>query len=100
MLTNGADMGWYIFRPRPWWSLEVNEGSALSISGKATYPCNLGTSDANDSWGGPLRINADMFSITGTAPDQGAWWLGFVSGRGGICAKDSLAQAFVRDQFL
>ena len=88
MLTNGADMVWYVFDPRPWWSLVVNEGSELRISGQEKYPCNLGAAERYGSWGGPLRINADTFQIHGEAPLQGAWFLGHVSGRGGISASD------------
>ena len=76
VLTNGADMTWFIFEPRPWWTLEVNEGTSLSVYGRTTYPGNLGASEHYGSWGGPLRINGNVFPITGVADKQGAWWLG------------------------
>ena len=88
VLTNGAVLGWYIFEPRPRWSLVVNEGSRLWIAGREKYPCNLGAPEHFGSWGGPLRVNADVFSIIGESNLQGAWFLGPVSGRGGISARD------------
>ena len=88
VLTNGSDMTWYIFEPRPWWTWEINEGSNLGVSGKEKYPGNLGASEHYGSWGGPVRLNTDIFNIEGRVNYQGVWLLGYVSGRGGIYAKD------------
>ena len=88
VLTNGSDMTWYIFEPRPWWTWEINEGSNLGVSGKEKYPGNLGASEHYGSWGGPVRLNTDIFNIEGRVNYQGVWLLGYVSGRGGIYAND------------
>ena len=87
--TNGAHNLWYNFDARPAWTLVANDGTTLSVSGTTKYPGDLEISSSSgyDQWGG-LRINTDVFRVAGTADRRGAWFKGFVTGRGGIFATD------------
>ena len=87
--TNGAHSLWYNFDARPSWTIVANDGTTLAVSGGVNHPSDLAMDPATgfDQWGG-LRINTDVFRVSGTAERRGAWFKGFVAGRGGIYATD------------
>lgn len=88
VFTNGANILWYIFDQACPWSFVVNDGARLGISGKGTYPGDLGSSSSGIVTGN-LMINEDVFKISGAAARQGAWCKGYVSGKGGLFALDT-----------
>jgi len=89
VLTNGAHTLWYNFDARPSWTYVVNTGAYLSVSGTTKYPGDLDIASTSgyDQWGG-LRLQTDVFRISGAAQRRGAWFKGFVSGKGDIYATD------------
>ena len=97
ILTNGATMSYYNFNAEPKWTLVTHAGALMTVSGTDKYPGNLEASGYFDTWGGPVRIEGDVFTVSGSTGRRGARYLNTVSGPGGIYAQDLFLQLYKTD---
>lgn len=97
ILTNGATMSYYNFNAEPKWTLVAHAGALMTVSGTESYPGYLGASGYADTWGGPVRIQGDVFTVSGSTSRRSARYLNTVSGPGGIYAQDLFLQLYKTD---